>query len=238
MPATLTLSVKDGELIGVWSSRGYETKLANLKLEGDRISFQRTIPGGAELRFEGTISGDLINGTTTGPFGELESNGRRKGVTEAGGATDKDASKPDPVGTSETQVARKRYPGELGEGHRNIKIENGKTYVWAAGDRYSPDSKWYDFTGAPFPASQLQFGIGKDRIPSIDDPLFVDPDDTNLLKLPGSRYRRDERPEINDDIMVIGYADGADARAYPVALLDGHELVNDIVGGKPVTIGW
>ena len=39
-------------------------------------------------------------------------------------------------------------------------------------------------------------------------------------------------PETNDDIMVIGYEIHGDARAYPAALLDEHELVNDLIGGK------
>ena len=46
-----------------------------------------------------------------------------------------------------------------------------------------------------------------------------------------------ERAE-GDEIMVIGFAVGTEARAYPVGLLDHHELVNDSLGGKPVTVGW
>ena len=38
--------------------------------------------------------------------------------------------------------------------------------------------------------------------------------------------------------MVIGYVGNGDARAYPASLLDHHELVNDRIGGKPVTVGW
>ena len=101
-----------------------------------------------------------------------------------------------------------------------------------------PQARWYDFTGAPIRAADLQFGIGKDTIRAIDDPLFVSPDDPRLMQLPHSPYRRNERPRTSDDIMVIGFADGDDARAYPTALLDSHELVNDRVGGKPVTVGW
>ena len=39
-------------------------------------------------------------------------------------------------------------------------------------------------------------------------------------------------------LRVIGFAHGGEARAYPIALLNHHELVNDTVGGKPVTVGW
>jgi len=130
------------------------------------------------------------------------------------------------------------YRGLLGTGSKKIKVENGKTYVWAGGDKSGSGARWYDFTGAPMPPEKLQFGIGKDRIPSIDDPVFVSPDDPRLTDLPKSPYRRDERPKNNDEIMVIGYVKGGDARAYPVGLLDHHELVNDRIGGKPVTVGW
>jgi hypothetical protein len=37
---------------------------------------------------------------------------------------------------------------------------------------------------------------------------------------------------------VIGYVAEGQPRAYPTALLDGHELVNDEALGKPFTVGW
>ena len=129
--------------------------------------------------------------------------------------------------------------GLLGAGNPKLKHENGKTFVWAGGGAPdSPDAKWYDFSGAPIDPAELQFGIGKDRIRAIDDPLFVSPDDSRLLQLRHSPYRKTEKPKTNDEIPVIGYAAGDDAKAFPVALLDGHELVNDRIGGKPVTVGW
>ena len=130
-----------------------------------------------------------------------------------------------------------KYRGRLGKDSAKIKREKGKVYVWA-GVTADGETDWYDFSGAPMPPGHLQFGIGKDRIRAIDDPLFVAPDDPRLMQLRPSPYRRDERPKKNDDIMVIGYAAGDDARAYPLALLDGHELVNDRINGKPVTVGW
>ncbi|MEE9132912.1 MAG: hypothetical protein V3U13_05065, partial [Gemmatimonadota bacterium] len=83
----------------------------------------------------------------------------------------------------------------LGEGNPKIKVEEGKTYVFAGGDPRdtgAPDTEWFDFTGAPMDPAALQYGIGKDRIRSIDDPLFVAPDDPRLLEIPPSRYRKDE----------------------------------------------
>lgn len=143
-------------------------------------------------------------------------------------------------GGSASASTKSEYPRQLGAGSPKIKREGDKTAVWAGGaPPGSKDAHWYDFTGAPFPPEELQFGIGKDRIPAINDPVFVKPDDPRLLEyIPPSPYRKDERPKTNDEIPVIGYARGDDVRAYPIALLDHHELVNDLVGGKPVTVGW
>lgn len=134
-----------------------------------------------------------------------------------------------------------KYRGLLRDQKSNpwkIRREGNKTFVWAGGDKSGPGAKWYDFTGAPMPPEDLQFGIGKDRIRAIDDPYFVSPDDPRLLSIPPSPYRPTEKPKTNDDIMVIGYVDKGIARAYPTALLDHHELVNDVFKGKPVTVGW
>ena len=37
---------------------------------------------------------------------------------------------------------------------------------------------------------------------------------------------------------VIGVSIGGDARAYPVKLLALHEVVNDVVGGRPIVVTW
>ena len=132
----------------------------------------------------------------------------------------------------------RRYGGQLGADSRKVRQEGDKTYIWAGGSRSGPDSEWYDFTGSPIPAAELQFGIGKDRIKSIDDPLFVKPDDPRLLELGASPFRGPDRPKTNDGIQVIGYAVDDDVRAYPVALLDRHEVVNDRIGNKPLAVGW
>ncbi|GJM26339.1 MAG: hypothetical protein DHS20C16_27540 [Phycisphaerae bacterium] len=130
------------------------------------------------------------------------------------------------------------YRGIIGPESKKIKIEGDKTLVWGGVNPKTGREEWYDFTGAPFDAADLQFGIGKYRIVAIDDPMFVEPTDRRLMNVPVSPYRKDERPKTPDDIMVIGWVEGDDVRAYPISLLDRHELVNDTIGGKPVTVGW
>ena len=149
------------------------------------------------------------------------------------------AACPVSAGTSEpTETGSKRYRGLLGSKSTKVRQEGNKTFLWASGPLEGPDAQWYDFTGSDLSTEELQFGIGKDRIRAIDDPLFVQPDDPRLLKLAKSPYRHDERITTHDDLRVIGYIEGDEVRAYPIALLDRHELVNDRIGGKPVTVGW
>jgi hypothetical protein len=145
-----------------------------------------------------------------------------------------------------TEEARRSEPGgdevftnQLGEGSPKIRRDaDGEVYVYADGDLEDASTlEWYSFTGSPFPAEELQYGIGKDRIRAIDDPLFVSPDDPRLLAIPPSPYRK-EPVETADDIMVIGYVMEGEPRAYPTALLDRHEVVNDEFKGKPVAVGW
>lgn len=137
-------------------------------------------------------------------------------------------------------ASKSAFRGVIGESSPKIKTVGDKTFVWAGGDRdpKSSDAQWYDFTGSPIPAGELQFGIGKDRIRAIDDPLYVYPDDKRLSAIPTSRYRPKEKHATNDDLMVTGFVENGIARAYPIALLDHHELVNDDFNGIPITVGW
>lgn len=65
-------------------------------------------------------------------------------------------------------------------------------------------------------------GPPKDGIPAIDRPRFVTP-------MEAGRWLDPREP-------VIVFEYGGDARAYPLQILMYHEIVNDTVGGTPVTV--
>ena len=67
-------------------------------------------------------------------------------------------------------------------------------------------------------------GPTRDGIPPIDDPKFV------------SVEEADEWIRDNEPVQVVSI-DG-DVRAYPLQILVWHEIVNDVVGGEPVTITY
>ncbi|MBL4758329.1 MAG: DUF3179 domain-containing protein [Rhizobiales bacterium] len=81
-----------------------------------------------------------------------------------------------------------------------------------------------DFSRSSIDFSEiLSGGPPKDGIPAIDDPQFVSAQSVTDLE--------PEEPVITLKI-------GDDARAYPLGILIWHEIVNDIVGGQPVTITY
>ena len=77
--ATMTLTIEDGKLTGVWASQGGEMKMSDIKLDGNTLSFTRTMgPGGSPLAFKGEIDGDKIEGKYTHKeMGELKCTGKR-----------------------------------------------------------------------------------------------------------------------------------------------------------------
>ena len=79
-----------------------------------------------------------------------------------------------------------------------------------------------DFSNASVPLDEIMSGgPPRDGIPPIDDPKFVAVGAvTNLA---------DSEP-------VIGVTLGGVAKAYPLRILIWHEIVNDSVGGVPVTV--
>ncbi len=66
--------------------------------------------------------------------------------------------------------------------------------------------------------------LGFDAIPSIQNPRFTD------------QATADET--YHPDELVLGVEIDGDARAYSVPLLSRHEIVNDVVGGKPIAVTW
>jgi len=113
--------------------------------------------------------------------------------------------------------------------------DGDKQYLWAVGPKVPGDdtSEWFDMTGSPIALEKINHGLGRDDIPAIDNPYFVSPDDKRL-STKWAKFIENN----SDEIPVIGYVHDGIARAYPLYLLSRHELVNDTVGGKPVTVGW
>lgn len=71
-------------------------------------------------------------------------------------------------------------------------------------------------------ADNIELVVGKEKIPAIDDPQFVQPGEIEL--------------EPNE--IVIGLERNGVAKAYPRRILAHHEIVNDVIGEEPVAITY
>jgi hypothetical protein len=66
-------------------------------------------------------------------------------------------------------------------------------------------------------------GVPKDGIPALDQPGFVEASKASFWE---------------DDERVFGVFVGGEAKAYPHRILDAHEMANDVVGGRPVSLAY
>jgi hypothetical protein len=61
-----------------------------------------------------------------------------------------------------------------------------------------------------------------DAIPAISDPEFVSA----------------EEADVHSNSPMIGVSINGEQHAYSMIMLNGHEIVNDVVGGKPIATTW
>lgn len=66
-------------------------------------------------------------------------------------------------------------------------------------------------------------GVIKDGIPSLNDPVHIQAAQAHYL---------------TDDELVFGITINGDSRAYPMRIMDWHEMFNDVVGGVPVALAY
>lgn len=84
IPATMSLKLEDKKLVGTWSSQGMDMKMKAITLDGNTISFKRSIgEGGPSLAFTGTLNGDKLDGKFSGMMGEMKCAGTMKKPTDA-----------------------------------------------------------------------------------------------------------------------------------------------------------
>ena len=66
--------------------------------------------------------------------------------------------------------------------------------------------------------------LPQDAIRAILSPTFLSGDEADA--------------QMSDDEPVIGVSINGDHRAYSVPFLSSREIVNDVVGGKPIAVTW
>ncbi len=66
-------------------------------------------------------------------------------------------------------------------------------------------------------------GVHKDGIPALTNPELIDAASADYL---------------TDDELVFGISIKGDVRAYPLRIMDWHEMFNDVIGGVPVSLAY
>ncbi len=96
--------------------------------------------------------------------------------------------------------------------------------LFATGGVNAEFKNGFDLSDSLIPAEKIMHGgPPKDGIPAIDNPKFIPADKVDFIK-PKDR--------------VIGvYRDGV-AKAYPIRILNWHEVVNDSIGEHPIVVTY
>ena len=66
-------------------------------------------------------------------------------------------------------------------------------------------------------------GVAKDGIPALTNPKHLKAEDATYL---------------TEDELVFGVSLNGEHRAYPLRIMNWHEMFNDVVGGRPVTLSY
>ncbi len=92
-------------------------------------------------------------------------------------------------------------------------LNGNKVFETSSGERYVVD-----------PAMIVPAGPGKDGIPSIDDPQFESAAAADAW--------------LSSDTLVVALVYKGQVRAYPLPILEWHEIVNDVVAGDPLLVTY
>lgn len=88
----------------------------------------------------------------------------------------------------------------------------------------APFKNGFDLAGASVPTGEIvSGGPPRDGIPALDTPSFVSAQSADLLR---------------DEDRVLGLVHNGIAKAYPIAILSWHEIVNDEFAGEPVAVTY
>ena len=103
-------------------------------------------------------------------------------------------------------------PGEVKAERRPKYISNGR------------GQRPFNVTRHTVRLSEIQRSIPKDAIPALVHPVFITASGVGKLLAPKDR--------------VPGVFLNGETKAYPVRILNWHELVNDEAGGQPILVSW
>jgi len=115
-------------------------------------------------------------------------------------------------------IAQNKYPSSLKMGKFSEK--NGRKYLYG-GKR---EGENFDVTAYLLKDEQFHFGIGRERFPALLNPKFISVQEAS-------------EKWADDDRFILAQI-GNEAKAYSVKDLTRHEVVNDVLDGKPIMAAY
>ena len=110
---------------------------------------------------------------------------------------------------------------------RPVSLENGKFFELDGKQMLyggEDDSQHFDITNSELTDSQYHYGIGREKFPALLEPEFTSVEAADSLW-------------VNEDRFLLAYK-GNDIKAYSVADLTRHEVVNDMLDGEPIMAAY
>ena len=157
-------------------------------------------------------------GGGTASEGESPAAAQATGGTAAGGDSSSSATAPSEVRTEAAATSSETTGGTGGTGTGTASVgatsEPAEATREAAARVVEEEESEYE----------IHYVIARDQIPAILDPQFLDAGEAIEA--------------YNEHEQVLGLSIDGDHRAYPIPFLSQHEIVNDVVGGKPVAVTW
>lgn len=139
-----------------------------------------------------------------------------------------------------------------------LEVLTGQTTI---GDDWKAWSEWIGRNGEDYPVPseyelwkinylrQIDGRFGAFLTPALNGRSAIDltelewggvvPDGIPPLENPGHAPADDPLADyLEDDERVIGVSINGEHRAYPLRIVNAHELVNDVLGGEPLSLTW
>ena len=111
-------------------------------------------------------------------------------------------------------------PGFLAQKQQPVVVERTPVYLPS-----QPREKPFDVTRRTIQLEEIQAGgPARDGIPALHHPLFISSSEADQVLQPSD--------------VVLGVEFAGTSKAYPIRILNWHEVVNDDVGGQSILITW
>lgn len=122
--------------------------------------------------------------------------------------------------TEEKKIKKRKFPSAIEKG--KIFEKDGKKMMYGGED----SSEHFDITNSILKDENFHFGIGREKFHALITPEFISLEEANA-----------DTMIVDSSRFLLLNIDG-DVRAYSIDLLTHHEIVNDVVGGKPVMAAY